>query len=110
MTARLLLTVRKDSAVVPASVIQRGPEGAFAFVIKEDQTVEMRPVKVGQIEKGEALVEEGLKPGERVVVDGQYKLQKGSRIRTSDSPAGGARPSKSNESAEKDGGQGKPKP
>jgi membrane fusion protein, multidrug efflux system len=61
VTARLLLTVRKDSAVVPASVIQRGPEGAFAFVIKEDQTVEMRPVKVGQIEKGEALVEEGLK-------------------------------------------------
>ena len=109
VTARLLLTVRKDSAVVPASVIQRGPEGAFAFVIKEDQTVEMRPVKVGQIEKGEALVEEGLKPGERVVVDGQYKLQKGSRIRTSDSPGGGARPSKSNESSEKDGGQGKPK-
>ncbi len=110
VTARLLLTVRKDSAVVPASVIQRGPEGAFAFVIKEDQTVEMRPVKVGQIEKGEALVEEGLKPGERVVVDGQYKLQKGSRIRTSDSAAGGARPSKSSEPTDKDSGQGKPKP
>ena len=46
VNARLLLTMRKDSAVVPASVVQRGPEGAFAFVIKEDQTVEMRPVKV----------------------------------------------------------------
>ncbi len=44
--ARLLLTVRKGCVVVPASVIQRGPEGAFAFVIKNDQTVETRPVKV----------------------------------------------------------------
>ena len=82
VNARLLLTVRKGSAVVPASVIQRGPEGAFAFVIKDDQTVEVRPVKVAQIEQGEAIIEDGLHAGERVVVDGQYKLQKGSRIKT----------------------------
>ena len=44
--ARLLLTVRKGCVVVPDSVIQRGPEGAFAFVIKDDQTVEIRPIKV----------------------------------------------------------------
>jgi multidrug efflux system membrane fusion protein len=50
VNARLLLTVRKDCAVVPASVIQRGPDGAFAFVIKDDQTVEIRPVKA-QIEQ-----------------------------------------------------------
>jgi membrane fusion protein, multidrug efflux system len=82
VNARLLLAIRKNSAVVPASVIQRGPEGSvYAFVIKEDQTVEIRPVKEGQIDQGEALVEDGLRPGERVVVDGQYKLQKGSRIK-----------------------------
>lgn len=81
VTARLLLTVRKDSAVVPASVIQRGTQNSYAFVIKDDQTVEIRPVKVNQIEQGEALVEEGLQPGERVVVDGQYKLQKGSTVK-----------------------------
>ena len=90
VNARLLLTVRQGSAVVPASVVQRGPEGAFAFVIKEDQSVDMRPVKVAQMEQGEALIEEGLRPGERVVVDGQYKLQKGSRVKTADSGSPGA--------------------
>lgn len=89
VTARLQLTTRKDSAVVPSSVVQRGPEGSFAFVIKEDQTVEVRAVKVAQIEQGEALIEEGLTPGERVVEDGQFKLQNGSRIKTADSPDAG---------------------
>ena len=93
VNARLLLMVRKDSPVVPASVVQRGPEGAFAFVIKDDQTVEIRAIKVAQIERGEALIEDGLSPGERVVVDGQYKLQKGSTVKTAESagPPGGAR-------------------
>ena len=88
VNARLLVNVRKASAVVPASVIQRGPENAFAFVIKEDQTVEDRKVKVAQIEQGEALVEDGLRPGERVVVDGQYKLQRGSRVRPAEGSPG----------------------
>jgi len=87
VNVRLLLTVRKNSAVVPASVVQRGPDGAFAFVIRNDQSVETRPVKVLQIEQGEALIEEGLQPGERVVVDGQYKLQMGSHVRAAE--AGG---------------------
>ncbi len=84
VNARLLLTVQKDGIVVPASVIQRGPQGAFAFVIKADDTVEIRPVKVAQIERGEALIEEHLEVGERVVVDGQYKLQPGSHVKLSD--------------------------
>ena len=87
VNVRVLVTVRKGSAVVPASVVQRGPEGAFAFIIKEDQTVDLRPVKVAQIEQGEALIEDGLRPGERVVVDGQYKLQKGSKVKTGDAGA-----------------------
>jgi multidrug efflux system membrane fusion protein len=90
VNARLLLFVRKNSAVVPASVVQRGPDGAFAFVINEDQTVEIRPVKVGQIERGEALIEDGLHLGEHVVVDGQYKLQKGSRVKFAESPGPGS--------------------
>jgi membrane fusion protein, multidrug efflux system len=89
---RLLLTVRKGSAVVPDSVIQRGPEGAFAFVIKDDQTVEVRPVKVAarsvaQVGQGETVIEDGLRPGERVVVDGQYKLQQGSHVKMADGAA-----------------------
>lgn len=79
--ARLHLTTRKGGLVVPASVIQRGPEGAYVFVIKADETVENRPVKVAQIEDGEALLDEGLSAGERVVVDGQYRLQPGSKVK-----------------------------
>lgn len=86
VNARLLLTVRTNSAVVPASVIQRGPEGAFAFVVSNDQTVDLRPVKIGQSDQSEVVIESGLHPGEKVVVDGQYKLQRGSRIKPADSP------------------------
>jgi multidrug efflux system membrane fusion protein len=81
VNARLLLSVRKGGLVVPASVVQRGPEGPYAFVIKPDQTVEIRPVKVAQIEKNEALIDDGLKPNEQVVVDGQYRLQVGSHVK-----------------------------
>ncbi len=81
VNTRLLLSVRKNGLVVPASVIQRGPTGAFAFVIKQDQSVEMRPVTVARIENEQALIDKGLEAGERVVIDGQYKLQPGSRVK-----------------------------
>ncbi len=89
VNARLLLTVRNGATVVPASVIQRGAEGTFAFVIKEDSTVEMRSVKVSLTEDGQSVVDEGLRPGDKVVVDGQYKLQNGSKVRTGP-PDGGS--------------------
>ncbi len=90
VNTRLLLTTRKESPVVPVSVVQRGPDGAFAFVIQEDQTVKVRPLKVAeQIESGMALIEEGLKPGERVVVDGQNKLQPGSHVKPVESSGKG---------------------
>lgn len=81
VNARLLLTTRKGGLVVPASAVQRGPEGSYIFVIKDDQSVEVRPVKVAQIEKGEALIDQGLKPNENIVVDGQYRLQIGSHVK-----------------------------
>ncbi len=83
VNARLLLSTRKGGLVVPASVVQRGPDGPYAFVIKDDNTVEVRPVKVAQIEQAEALIDDGLKANERVVVDGQYKLQVGSHVKPS---------------------------
>ncbi len=81
VNVRLRLTTRRGGTVVPASVIQRGPDGEFAFVIRDNLTVEARPVKVAQIEGGLALLDQGLVPGERVVVDGQYKLQAGARVK-----------------------------
>ena len=81
VNARLLLTTRKDGIVVPAQVIQNGPDGAFAYVIGLDHKAEVRPVKVAQVDGSEALIDDGLKPGEQVVVDGQYKLQPGAPVK-----------------------------
>jgi multidrug efflux system membrane fusion protein len=88
VNARLLLTVRKGGIVVPVQVVQRGPNGSYAFVINDDMTVQMQPIKVGQIERGMALIESGLSAGQRVVLDGQYKLQNGSKIKITQ-PGGG---------------------
>jgi len=85
VNARLLLEVRKGGMVVPVSVIQRGPEGAYAFVVKDDMSVEMSKLKVAQVGQELALIESGLSPGQRVVVDGQYKLQPGSKIKPAES-------------------------
>jgi membrane fusion protein, multidrug efflux system len=80
VNAHLLVTTRRDAVTVPAQVVQRGPNGPYAYVIKPDQTVEARPVKLGQVRDGVALIEQGLASGERVVVDGQYKVTAGARV------------------------------
>src|ERR1700741_3459675 len=80
VNARLVLTTQKDATVVPTSVVQRGPQGTYAYVIKPDKTAEMRTIKVGQTEANLTIVENGLKPGEDVVIDGQYKLQPGAHV------------------------------
>jgi len=87
VNVRLLVSTRKDGTVVPASVVQRGPDGTFAFVLSNDVAL-VRSIKVAQIQQNQALIDEGLVPGERVVVDGQYKLQAGQRVRLPDSEAG----------------------
>jgi len=81
VNARLLLTIRTNAIVVPASVVQRGPEGPYAFVVNDDMTVRMVTVQVGPSDQGQVLIERGLAPGERVVVDGQFKLQPGSLVK-----------------------------
>ncbi|MEO8205586.1 MAG: efflux RND transporter periplasmic adaptor subunit [Chthoniobacterales bacterium] len=80
VNARLLVTILKNSLVVPAASVQRGPEGTFAYVVGQNNIAELRKIKVGPIENNMALVESGLSANERIVVDGQYKLQQGSRI------------------------------
>ncbi len=102
VNARLLLTTRKDGLVIPASVVQRGPQGTYAYVIKPDKSVEMRPIKVAQTEGNEALIDDGLQAGEQVVVDGQYKLQPGSRVELTGGP-------KSSQDGKPPAGQGRPR-
>ena len=93
MNARLVLTTQKNATVIPSSVVQRGPQGTYAYLIKPDKTVEMRPIKVAQTEGNLALVDDGLKPGEQVVIDGQYKLQPGAHVElTTPQPSKQSRP------------------
>ena len=109
VNARLILTTRKDATVIPSSVVQRGPQGTYAYLIKPDKTVEMRPIKVAQTEGNLALVDEGLKPGEQVVVDGQYKLQPGAHVElTTPQPSQQTRPAHVRQPTQKMARSGKP--
>jgi membrane fusion protein, multidrug efflux system len=80
VNARLLLRTEPEGLTVAASAVQQGPKGTFVYVVKQDQTVDMRPVTVGQISEGEALIESGLSASETVVTDGQYRLQSGTKV------------------------------
>jgi membrane fusion protein, multidrug efflux system len=80
VNARLLVNVRRGVVLIPAAAIQRGPESTFVFVVNEDDTVEMRNVSVGPIERDVAMIERGLSVGEVVVTQGVDKLQHGTRV------------------------------
>ena len=80
ISVRLLLDTRHDGLTVPASVVQQGPQGAYAYVVNPDSSVEIRPLKVAQVSDGQALINSGLEANEQVVVDGQYKLQPGTHV------------------------------
>jgi multidrug efflux system membrane fusion protein len=81
VNARLLLETRKDALTVAGSAVQQGPNGSYVYVVTPGQTAALRPVHVAQISDGQALIDQGLKAGDVVVVDGQYRLKEGSRVR-----------------------------
>ena len=78
---RLVLRVRHGVATVPSQTVQDGPNGHFAYVIRQNDTVERRPVEIAAVQNGLTVVSKGLAPGERVVVEGQYRLTNGARVR-----------------------------
>lgn len=80
VSARVLVETRKGMTVVPSEVVQPGLDGPFAYVIKADNTVETRLLKTGLNLDGWTIIEEGLKPGDRVVRDGQSKLRNGALV------------------------------
>jgi multidrug efflux system membrane fusion protein len=90
VNVRLILSVRKGAPTVPAQTVQDGPTGQYAYVIKEDGTVERRPVEVAAVQDGLAVISKGLSPGDRVVVEGQYRLTNGVRVKVEAKPAGTA--------------------
>jgi multidrug efflux system membrane fusion protein len=78
--ARLLLSTRSNALVVPATAVQRGPTGTFAYVIGADQTVSSRPIEVELTQGDSAIIARGLADGEQVVVDGQNQLRPGAKV------------------------------
>jgi membrane fusion protein, multidrug efflux system len=74
VNAHLILDTVKDGVTVPAPAVQMGPAGAFAYVIKPDSTVDVRKITVTQVENNTALIGQGIKAGEQVVVSGQGGL------------------------------------
>jgi multidrug efflux system membrane fusion protein len=87
VSLRVVLSTRQNVATVPSQTVQDGPDGHYAYVIKPDNTVERRAVEVASIQDGIAVVTKGLTAGERIVVDGQYRLTNGARVNAA-APAG----------------------
>ncbi len=80
VNAHLLLETRKNAITVPAAALQRGPDGTFAYVVDANNTVQMRQLQVALTQGSTAVVASGLQAGDKVVTDGQEKLQVGSRV------------------------------
>jgi len=80
VNARLLLDTKHGTTIVPQAAIQRSPKGAFVYVVKADKTAEVRPVRAGPSEGDDISIDEGLSPGEIVVVEGADRLREGSKV------------------------------
>jgi membrane fusion protein, multidrug efflux system len=81
INVRVVLNIRRGVPTVPAETVQQGPEGHYAYVIKDDGTVERRDVEVATVQDGIAVISRGLAAGEKIVVEGQYRLTQGARVR-----------------------------
>jgi membrane fusion protein, multidrug efflux system len=79
--ARVLVRTDRGALTIPSAAVQRGPDGLFAYVVKPDQTVEVRALKVGEENGSVSVVQDGLRDGERVVTSNQYRLQPGARVK-----------------------------
>jgi multidrug efflux system membrane fusion protein len=90
VNARMLLDVLRETIIIPAAAVQRGSQGTFVYVIKDDKTVTVRPVKLGPTEGETAAIESGLSAGEIVVVDGTDKLREGAKVETAERNAAAA--------------------
>jgi multidrug efflux system membrane fusion protein len=97
VNARMLLDVMHEIILIPSAAVQRGTQGTFVYVVKDDQSVTVRTVKLGPTEGEIAAIESGLSAGEIVVVDGTDKLREGAKVEISErnaaaAPSGGETP------------------
>lgn len=76
----LTLSTDMNAVVVPSRAIQTGQQGQYVFVVKPDMTVDMRVIKVRRAAGADTIIESGVEPGEKVVTDGQMRLNKDARV------------------------------
>jgi multidrug efflux system membrane fusion protein len=81
VSVRLVLSTRKDAVTVPQRTVMQGASDSFLYVVKADNTVERRTVEIAASQDGVAVIGKGLDAGDKVVIDGQYRLTNGARIR-----------------------------
>jgi multidrug efflux system membrane fusion protein len=84
---RLILDVQRGAVLIPADAPQMSAKGSFVYVIKQDSTAELRPVTLGQRQGDLVVIDKGLKPGERVVVQGQLGVTPEGKVRVTQSSA-----------------------
>ena len=80
VNVRMLLNTLQDATLVPSAAIQRGAPGTFVYVVKDDKSVAVTPVKLGPVQAEVTAIASGLTPGQQVVVDGADKLREGSKV------------------------------
>jgi len=80
VSVRLLVDTLRNVVVVPTAAVQRGPSGLFVFVVRENDTVAVRPVTVSQQDENQTVIASGLEPGERVATTGFHQLTDGRRV------------------------------
>ena len=90
VNVRLLVRTDASALTVPATALQRGPDGMFVYVLQPDSTVTMQPIEVANNSESFAIVTKGLKAGERVVTSNLFRLQPGARVRVLAPVAGNA--------------------
>src|SRR5580765_858843 len=91
VNVHMLVDTKRNLVIVPASAIQRGPQGTYIYVVSGGETANIRPVTIAQTTGNNIGISSGLNGGDIVVIDGQDKLQDGSKVVTSTSPAGAER-------------------
>jgi len=108
VNVKSILEVKKDVIYMPATALQKGSIGTFVYRVNEDgKTVSVVPVKLGPTDEDKILVESGLSPGDKVVVDGLDKLREGANIIIGEAARpGGAKGKRSGDPADKTGNKG----
>src|SRR3984957_4494962 len=81
VNVRLVLATLPKAVLVPAAAAQDSAKGSFVYVVKQDSTAELRPVKLGQRQGELVVVEQGLQAGDRVIINGQLGVMPGGRVR-----------------------------